>query len=99
MDNLTVKLLSEISNQAGMFNSNNIFQFCIENDCDIATVTNCVNKLIDERKIVKRYYCPYEERFANEPIGKDSYETFSLKLEKITKENINELMIGLDLDL
>ena len=91
---LDTKLLSEISNQAGMFNSNNIWHFCIENDYDIATVTNCVNKLIDDGKIVKFYYCPYEERFANE-----SYGLFSLKLKKLTKENIDELTLGLEFDM
>lgn len=84
-------LLKEIS-CAIVFSENNIFQFCIDNDCDIGTVTVIINKLIEDNKIFKHYYCPYEERFAGEPIGNNSYVVLTNKIPKL---NIQELMEGL----
>lgn len=84
-------LLKEIS-ESYIFSENNIFQFCIDNDCDIGTVTVKVNELIEDNKIFKHYYCPYEERFAGEPIGNNSYVVLTNKMPKL---NIQELMEGL----
>lgn len=84
-------LLKEIS-ESDIFSENNVFQFCIDNDSDIATVTNIINELIDENKIIKRYYCPWEERFAGEPIGDSSYIVLQSKLPKLTKLNIKKLI-------
>lgn len=69
---LKEKLLMAILD-SDIFSDNNIYQFCVDNDCDIGTVTVEINKLIEDNKIVKKYYCPYEERFADEPIGKSTY--------------------------
>lgn len=85
---LEQKLLSEIS-ESYIFSENNIFQFCIDNDCDIGTVAVIINKLIEDNKIFKHYYCPYEERFAGEPIGNNSYVVLTNKIPKL---NIQELM-------
>lgn len=86
------KLLKEISNSGG-FTENNIFHFCIDNDYDIATVTNTINDLIDAGEIVKYYYHPYGCRFSDEPIGQESYMILTIKISKFL--NIEELMKGL----
>ena len=88
MQQLKQKLLKEIS-EAVLFSENHILQFCLDNDSDIGTATILLNKLIDDGKIQKLYYCPYEERTANEPIGNDSYPVFIIRFDKA---NIQELM-------
>lgn len=78
-----------------MFGENQIFSFCIDNDCDIATVTNTLNKLIDENRVQKLYYSPGESRFASEPIGYDSFEVFKLKYPRMTLGDIDVLINGI----
>ena len=88
---LKQKLLKEIS-EAVLFSENHIFQFCLDNDSAIGTATILLNKLIDDGKIQKLYYCPYEERTANEPIGNDSYPVFIKSYNKLNKSDITRLM-------
>lgn len=66
------ELLKEISD-TDIFSVNNIYQFCIDNELDIGTVIGAINELIDEGKIINQYYCPWEERFSDLPIGGNSY--------------------------
>ena len=91
---LEEQLLQEIGDSL-QFSESNIFTFCIDNDCDIATVTNALKELIDENRITKLYYSPTEERYADEPIGEDSFEVFILKYAKMTTEDIDILMQGI----
>lgn len=51
-----------------------------------------LNELIDDGKVHKLYYCPYEERTSTEAIGCGSYPIFTIKLPVL---NIDELMKGL----
>lgn len=87
---LEKKLLEEIPES--LFSENSIFQFCVDNDVDIGTVTMILNELIDDGKVHKLYYCPYEERTSTEAIGCESYPIFTIKLPVL---NIDELMKGL----
>lgn len=88
MELLKLKLLKEIS-ESLIFSDCSIYRFIIENDSDIGTVTKLLNELIKENKVLKIYYCPYDERTANEPIGNDSYPVFIIRFDKA---NIQELM-------
>lgn len=85
------KLLKEIS-ESESFTENNIFQFCVDNDYDIGTVTSTINKLIDTGEIVKCYYCSYECRFSSEPICENSYMILTVKLHEFNSSSIDELM-------
>lgn len=78
---LKQKLLKVIS-ESLIFSDNSIYNFIIENDSDIGTVTMLLNELINENKVLKMYYCPYEERTANEPIGTESYQIFIITFDK-----------------
>ena len=79
----TSQLIQEIGDSL-LFGENQIFSFCIDNDCNIASVTNTLNKLIDENIVQKLYYSPGESRFTSEPIGDDSLRVFKLKYPRLT---------------
>lgn len=85
---LEQKLLNEIADQAGMFNSNSIFQMCCDG-CSFVSIITTLSRLIQENKIVELWYCPYEERTASEKIGNDSYNVYIIKHPKL---NVNKLM-------
>lgn len=87
-------LIQEIGDSL-LFSENQIFSFCIYNDCDIATVTNTLNKLIDENIVQKLYYSPGESRFAHERIGDDSLRVFSLKYPRLSLDDVDILMNGM----
>lgn len=86
--NLRDVLLCDIS-ESLLFNENNIYSICMDYNKNIADVTNELNKLINENKVLKMFYCPFEERKATEPIGSNSYPIYVLKAPKL---NIKELM-------
>lgn len=88
MDNLHDIILKEIK-ENNIFNCNSMFSISFETGCDINEIYAIIQKLLDSEKISKRWYCPYEERFADEPIGNDSYETYFVKPKIL---NIDELM-------
>lgn len=88
MSKLREILLNDIS-ESLLFTENNVYSICIDYDVNIAVITNELNKLIDENKVLKMFYCPFEERKATEPIGSDSYPIYVLKAPKL---NIAELM-------
>lgn len=88
MDNIQDIILKEIK-ESDIFNYNSMFSISFETGVDINEIQSIIQNLLDTRKIHKHWYCPYEERFANEPIGNDSYETYFVKPKIL---NIVELM-------
>lgn len=88
MDNLQDIILKEIK-ESDIFNCNSMFSISFETGCDINEIQAVIQNLLESDKISKRWYCPYEERFADEPIGNDSYETYFVKLKPL---DIRKLM-------
>ena len=78
MGNLQDIILKEIK-ESDIFNCNSMFSISFETGADINEIQQIIHNLLDSGKIHKRWYCPYEERFADSPIGNDSYETYFVK--------------------
>lgn len=85
------KLLNEISS-VGYFTENNIFQFCVNNNSDIGTVTKLINELIDSRELIKSFLSPDDNLFYSEDITGNCMACFHVKYKKL---NILELMDGI----
>lgn len=85
------KLLKEIS-ESGSFTENNIFQFCVDNDYDIGTVTSTINELIDSGELIKSFLSPDDSLFYSEDITINCMSCFHVKYKKL---NILKLMDGI----
>lgn len=82
MGNLQDTILKEIK-ESEIFNCNSMFSISFETGTDINEIQTIIQNLLDTKKIHKRWYNPYEERFADSPIGNDSYETYFVKPEPL----------------
>ena len=76
------KLLKEIT-ESDSFTENNIFQFCVDNDYDIGTVTSTINKLIDTGEIVKCFLSPDDNLFYSEDVTGNCMSCFHVKYKKL----------------
>lgn len=80
---LVKTLLHQISQKAGMFDENDMFQISWDNNCDLNCVKEVLTELVNKGKVKKLYFNPFEQRSSDIPIGENSYEVFSIISDKL----------------